>query len=701
MRSVFTRCCLRDSKAIKLLLIVLIALLSPYAYPQGRDVDVYIARVYAADNFTVFLGDIQSVLSSREYLGLKIVGGFIREIAMSDSMGLARLLIYGSVAPLPNNQSGLYLYEYGGYYLKAYRGSLSIQTAVLQGRKMFLHTICTDSNFTLELHILNKSIAKFHSLADIDVVTVSTDGLYVVLVSRINTSSISIENASIIKLYSRYPCLSIAGVIGRSRDEVMQVVLSTSFDQVYGYLDESREFYRTMFEVLPRVVEADFIQVKEFYYVAMYNRLNTILNPEVISSSGLDRVASFLIALKISSFSKPGFRVFLDRMLQMMGYENSSEVYTGLRIAKALGYDRDAELLCHRLKELSPGEGVEQVFYTEALKLCGAQVASSPIGLGLSSVDLLALAELGLISISKEQSVVELPTPSSSWSCLAYSQGLRQVKAQLGGVIHKLTTEAGYCLCLDYIVLSALAGLKLEDGLLVVRPYIPMPMRSLELEVNILGASITINYTGWGDIVRRVRVDGVAIDMNTIELSTILRGVRKIDVELLGGSIAVDIVVLNRGEPLNRIPVYVDVMYGGTVYRLASITDYTGRALFNVMPNSYLIITINVSDIGFVQLRKWVGDRDESITVDMYKVFQGYSDITRSLETLSRKISDLERDLDTLKSRQQVSETSPRAWDRVSIIFSVLALFASIIALGLALLEIHRGVGGSGVGKGM
>lgn len=651
--------------------------------------DLFIVSVYEDKDFSIFLGDVDTMLSNRDFFGVKIIGGRVSEIiAIGNSGKPNRIFLDEEITPITYIDK--ILYEFGGYYLKTYLGSSSyIYTAVFQGHKALIHSICLEQSFTLSIAIRNSS--KFYEHYDIDtkVLVIDFGNIYLAIILR-NMSTVidinRIDNNTVFKIYSRYPCTSLIALARNSLEEIMSIVSGKSFNYFYRYLDISRDIYKKYFSLLPSIY-TDFKQLSDFYYISLYNRLNMFLYPEIYALTHLDMIAIYSMLLRLSKFSNISKEILVS-IFDKLDFEKISDIFVGLSTAYVLDYREKFSELCSRLNSIKIEDGV---IYTALLKkslqMCGIDDTGIEINLTLLAYeDILALAELGVIDTTGISLRVEnISILKDCWSCLAYTQLLRLSKPQLYKVIDVLSSSASQYFCIDYIILSGFAGLDLDtvDNKVLFKPYIPVPIDRLGLDLVIAGKQVFVEYIGWGDVIKHIKVNSVSIDIYSISLDMLKDYGNEIIIEMSRQFICVELVLLDKGLPLANIPVYIDISGDGLRYRFISITDSSGKTIVNILPKSYLTITINMS-IAVLQFKTWVDERDKAVVIDIAKVVDPLNSVLNTISSLEKKIIELENMIEVIRSTQNRESSQHRSSDTF-LIFSSLALFASIIALALSL----------------
>lgn len=665
-----------------------------------QDIDqIYEVTIYDDYDFTVFLSDVDTMINHGEFFGVKVSRGMIEEIVViRQNSDIYKVFVEEVFNPAIDSKG--IVYEFAGYYVRKRVGSSFVQTILLQKFGGFLVTACLGTNFTLTLRLRNSSRVFEYSTTSIKASILDFKAFTIAFLVEVNATDIAVsevDNGIFIKYTSRYPCLSIAGIARFGIEDLVLLLNNVSMADIYRYVDSSREMYHRYTSALPGLKSGVKV-IQDLYYVSLYNRLNTLLYPELFGGTDLGKTANYVMSVRILKLSGRELYKTLDSMFARLNLSNPHDAFVGLEIAEFLNDKEKLDTICRNAKRLkAPNNLVEVAILSKVLSSCNAgdnkEIATALFS-DLTLNDILALSELGVVPSSLLQliRVDKLFTPSSCWECLSYSQNIKLLEPSLVDIfLHLRDTNTRYT-CVDYIVVAAFAGIDLDNNVVLFNPVIPAPNEVLHITVKIAEAEVNVVYNGWGSTIKSVRVNGLPVDMVAIPTDMLKSRVNTIEIEMTKKVIKLDVVIMNSGIPLKGVPVYIRIAQQGLNYNMVSITDSDGRAVFMVQPHSYLVISANISDLGLLQLRSWVGDKDSVIVIDIAEMFNKISYVTTSIRFLEERILNLEKNIEIIKSRYTSTQSSlPETQLKgVHDILSSIALFASSVALGIALINIRR-----------
>ncbi len=678
---------------IYLLLLLVIFTTTPIQSVVGSN-DTYVVTLYHSGDFTVFLSDVDIMFREGRLFSVKVSSGRISEVVIATQYSMSRVMLEEKLIP-SKSMDGI-LYEFSGYLLRAFTDHSSfLQTAVLQGRELFLHTICLNTNFTLIITFFNGSAIHLDKAMSFPLkpIVIAFQDMFLAFALQDGLASTSVEaSGNDVKLVirSNYSCLTLIGLAMNSLSKLLEALNRISLEECYSYLEDSRYVYSRYVSMLP-AVGSSIKQFNDLYYTALYNRLNTMLYPEIYNLSRFEKLVAYWISIEMMLTSNTTIaKKVAQHIFDVVKPTTIREAFIYLKLAKLVeDMDRVLEICNIVLPTVQSDRGVLDILIIDGIEqICGEKIYSHGISLdtvNLSIVDILALSRLKLTRAVELVTIRDIK-PHSPWSCLAFVEALQQEKLYIHEVLSIFSLNSSFYPCLDYVVLRGMAGIDVEYSKLRIKPSIPKMLNWLSVKMVINGKELILSYSGWGGHIKNIKLNNIFIDGNSIPLDNLSsERTNEIYIEMyFPAPVAVEVAVLYNGVALEGIPIYVDVIGLGTRYSAVSITDSMGKTIFTIPPNSFINILINSTEIGLVQLRTKVGEEDREITIDLARDFSGPKDIVEKLNSIEMKLQRLEDEIRLNTPRP------PDYVDRTNILFSSLALLASIIAIALAVTEIRR-----------
>lgn len=677
--------------ATYLLLLLSIFISIPTQLVSGSQ--IYAATFYHSGDFTVFLGDVDTMFREGRLFGVKVSSGKVSEVIIATQNSISRIILEEKLTP--SKSMDRVLYEFSGYSLRASIDSSSfLQTAVLQGRELFLHTICLDDKFTLNITFLNASLINLGEARPYPFkpVIIASQDIFLALILQDGLASTAVEvsdSSARVVMRSHYPCLTLIGLATNSLFKLLEALSRVSLEECYRHLEDSQYIYSMYVSMFP-AIESSIKQLSDLYYTALYNRLNTILYPEVYGLSAFEKLIAHWISIEmILPLNITIAKAVAQSALNIVRPATIREAFIYLELAKlAENTDRAMEICNTILSMVQINRNVLDIFITDRVEqICGKKIYShgaSPDTAYLSAVDVLALSRFKLVRAVKPVTVRDAK-PSDPWSCLAFVEALQLDRPYIHEVLSMFLLDSTFYPCLDYAVLRGIAGIDVEYGKLNIRPSIPKMLSELSVRMSIDGRELILSYSGWGNRIKSIKLNNMHIDSNSIFLDSLPSGASNIYIEMyFSAPVALEVAVLYNGVALEGIPIYIDVIGLGVRYSAVSITDSMGKAIFTVPPDSFINILINSTEIGLVQLRTKVGEGDKEIAIDLAR------DFNRPREVIE-KLSSIEMRLQKLEDEIRLSTPQPPSYvDKTNILFSSLALLLSIVAIALAATEMRR-----------
>ncbi|MCS7112086.1 MAG: hypothetical protein N3D82_02685 [Ignisphaera sp.] len=680
----------------------LLLLLSILMFPEpvdGRSSGgVYTVTVYGDEGFTAFVSDVDTMFREGSLFAVEVRGGRLARVALATSHHMSKIALEEQVIlGRSTGSTGRILYEFSGYVLRASLDSSTfLQTAMLQGQKLFLHTICSSSNFTILFTFFNSSsvnIDNVNSFTFKPVIIVSRNQeLFSALVLQRNLVDVVVEAVDVgtrVVVKSHYSCLTLIGFAKRSLIELFDTLNSLSFEKCYEHLEESARIYGAYISMLP-AVSSNIKQLNDLYYTALYNRLNTIFYPDVYGLSQFHRLIAYTMSIEMAlPFNTTATRRLVQHIFDRVKPATLREVFMYLEIARLTGdADKIAEICSAAPYVSRESRDVVELFIKNRVEqMCGMSIDGGGADLStadLSSVDMLALSQLKVVEVL-QSAVLRGIEPSDPWRCLAFVSALQLSSAHVHEILPLFSLSTASYPCIDYAILKGMAGIDITEGELRLRPSIPKGVDALNVRIAAGGREIDLNYSGCGKDVKSVRLNGRRIDAHSIPLNSLLGGVNTIHVEMSSPAlVTLEIAVLRGGVALEGIPVYLDVSGLGVKYSAVSVTDGLGRAVFSIPPDSFVTISINATGIGLLQLRTRVYDGDREMLIDLSRDYDSSRQIIERISTLEERLRQIEYEV------RQATPSVPDYVDRTNTLFSSISLLASIVAIALAVSELRR-----------
>lgn len=675
-----------------LLLLLTISTSVPIQLMGSSHSNIYAATFYGS-GYSVFLGDVDTMFREGKLFGVRVSEGRLSEVVIATQHSISRITLEEELVPSISMDRALY--EFSGYSLKvSIDPSVSLQTAVLQGHKILLHTLCLHSSFTLILTFFNGSAIRIDEAnsSRLKPIIIAFRDTFLTLALHNASATVEVEvteDGTRVLMRSHYSCLSLVGFAVNSLSEVLDVLGRLSLEKCYEYLEESRYIYSVYISMFP-VIESSIKQLSDLYYNALYNRLNTMLYPHIYGLPAFDTLIAYWMSIDmVLPFNTTIARIVAQAVLNRMRPTTLREAFIYLELAKFIG-DRDRIVeICSTVPHMAmvSGEALDLFIIDRVEGMCGEEMYSqsaSPDTVGLSMVDMLALSRLEPVKIVRPVTLRDIK-PTNPWGCLAFAEALRLDKPYVHEVLSAFPLTVLSYPCIDYAVLKSIAGIDIADNELRLKPSIPKMLDELGMRISIRGREVVIKYSGWGNRIKSIKLNGVYIDINSIPLDSLPHGTSTITIEMDSPApIALEVTVLYNGVALEGRPIYMDVIGLGMRYSITSITDNMGRAVFTVPPDSLITILINSTEIGLVQLRTRVGEGDREIVIDLARDFSGSKELIERVSYLERRLQQLEYEV-----RRETLQP-PSYVDKTNILFSSLSLLVSIVAIALAVTEIRK-----------
>lgn len=655
---------------------------------------IYVVNLYHGNRFTVHLSDVDTMLREGRLFSVKISGGRLSEIIIATKNSISKIVIGESI--IPNKSTNRIFYEFSGYSLRASIDSASyLSTTALQGHKVFLHTVCLDSNFTLMFTFFNESTiySKSTTYSQLKAVVISFQGLFLAIALHDSLGHITVNNNSSVVIKSYYSCLTLIWIGANNLSELLETLNMVSLEACYKQIEHSKSTYAIYVSQFP-FAESSIKQLNDLYFIALYSRLNTLLYPEIYGLPIFEKLVAYYISSEIllplnSTMANTLALGALNDIKPM----NPRETLMYIKLAELIGDLDRIRKVCNTILQTTQNsnisETLDRIIIDKIEQICkgdpNSQEIISDIA-NLSIVDVLALTRMKLAKVSIPITFRGI-VPNNPWTCLAFTEMLQKDIPYVHEVLSLPLLDNLFYACLDYAVLKGIAGIEIVGNEIKLQPSIPKMLDELTIGMSIGSRELKLNYRGWGDKIKYVKLNSIRIDINSIPLNTLLEGVNTIDIEMdTSPPVMLQVIVLYNGIALNKIPVYAEVIGPGTKYSAISITDISGKAVFTVLPNSLVTIIVNSTKIGLVNLRTKVGENDMEIIVDVGRDFTEPREIVGKLSSIEMRLQELENEVKSRTFPQQ--SYVDRA--KTDIIFSSLALLASIVALALALAEIRR-----------